>query len=459
MTATELKSARQIAAKALNLFEKSRRGKNVGPILNTLLHKTQQKRHATDLCLGTIRNLSLIDSLISKLTDCPIERIPGKIRNIIRIGVYELLFCPQTADYAIVNEAVENAKSISGKKPTGFVNALLRKIVRCIEERSVPLADTDSSRQVPQTSETACLFNSEILPAQENNPAEYFSTAFSLPHWLLTGWLESFGLETTREICFASNRRPGLYLRPNILKTSPEELTVGFNSAGIESQLVANSMIKIKAPASIPELPGFNEGLFTVQDLAAAEPVISLNPRPDWTILDLCAAPGTKTTQLAELTADRAVVYATDIDSVRLQMVRENILRLKLTSIETFEYNRLDVIAKKSGPFDAILLDVPCSNTAVLAKRPEVRYRLTPEAIKKLCKTQLSLLEYAAKLLKPDGKICYSTCSLQPDENTLLIERFLQQNPNLSLDSEKLTFPSAAYPDHDGGYSAIITSK
>ncbi|GAH03872.1 unnamed protein product, partial [marine sediment metagenome] len=278
-------------------------------------------------------------------------------------------------------------------------------------------------------------------PDPKASPARYFSIAFSLPEWLITDWLSEFGAELTRQICFASNRRPSIYIRPNTLKTTTQQLLEKFRQADIDFEIVPNvipaqvgiqksddaddSMIKLKAAKAVTELPGFAEGEFTVQDITASQAVRILQPQPEWTILDLCAAPGTKTTQLAELAKDSAKIIATDIDGERLKKVRENTTRLGINSVKIVAYENLGRTAAEIGPFDAVLLDVPCSNTGVLAKRVEARYRIKPKAIKELTKIQSELLEKAAAMIKPQGKICYSTCSIQKQENNELVRNFL----------------------------------
>ena len=451
MTGPKQKSARIITASALNRFDPV--CDYAGQILNELLPQTSERQRATDLVFGTIRNRRAIDAAIAKLADCPTGRIPAESLNIIRIGAYELIYCPQTPEHAIVNEAVENTRSHAGKKQAGFVNAVLRQFTRHIKNRQTPLPDADPTKTLPQTHTTGCEFDTVLLPDPKAAPADYFSIAFSLPKWLVSNWLTEFGEEKMRQICFASNRKPSLYLRPNILKTTAQKLAELFRQADIDAETADNSMIKVKSSQAITQLPGFTEGLFTVQDVTVSHAVRGLNPQPDWTILDLCAAPGTKTTQLAELTGDKATIIATDIDNNRLEKVRENILRLDITSVKITAYENIE----KTGPFDCVLLDVPCSNTGVLARRPEVRYRIKPEAIAKLTEIQGRLLQSAAEMLKPKGKICYSTCSIQPVENNLLVSDFLQKNNRLKLESEQLILSSAQQPDHDGGYVAIIS--
>jgi 16S rRNA (cytosine967-C5)-methyltransferase len=448
-------SARSVAVMVLNRFQTGE--SNALP--DAFLEKTPQKQRTTDLVFGTIRNRSALDLVITAFAHRPVKRIPAKILNIIRIGSFELIYCPQTPVYSIVNEAVETAKKFAGKKQTSFVNAILRKIASHIESRQSPLSEETLKRTLPQNTSAACLFDADFLPDSQTKYADYLSSAFSLPNWLIKDWLEQFGPQQTRQICFASNRRPSVYLRPNILKITITQLTEKLKNANLNFQIIDDLFIQIKSPRQILQLPGFADGLFTVQDLAAALPVKLLQPKPDWSILDLCAAPGTKTTQLAELTNDRAKILATDIDETRLAFIEQNIKRLKLKSITVFKYNDLQKILDKIDSFDCVLLDVPCSNTAVLAKRPEVRLRITKKAVQTLAQRQLAILNKAVSLIKGGGKICYSTCSLQPQENNLLIKKFLDTNNDFALERELLTLPSADFPDHDGSYSAILTKK
>lgn len=459
MTGQKPKSARTVATNVLNRFDEKRN--YAGPILNKLLPQTDEKQRATDLVFGTIRNRPAIDMVIARLADCPAERIPDKLLNIIRIGTYELLYCPESAEYAIVNEAVKNAAATAGKKQAGFVNAVLRQITRHIANRQIQLSKANPKRTLPQTPLTGCEFDSDILPEPELSPTEYFSIAFSLPKWLVANWLAELGTEPTRQICLASNRRPSIYIRPNILKTTTRKLAEKFRQAEINSEIATDTaMIKIKAATAIARLPGFAEGLFSVQDITACRPAKLLKPQPGWTILDLCAAPGTKTTQLAELTDDKAKIVATDTDSRRLKMVKENTTRLGISSVSIIAYENLKEAAAEIGPFDCVLLDVPCSNTGVLAKRIEARYRIQPKSITELTKIQSKLLSAAAKMIKTGGKICYSTCSIQKCENSKLVKDFIQKNRGLKLKSELLILPSACPGrDCDGGYIAIIVGR
>ncbi|HIJ51855.1 MAG TPA: hypothetical protein HPP66_01730 [Planctomycetes bacterium] len=468
MTSQGSKTARQIATAVLNQFDPKHN--YAAPILSKMLQQTNEKQRATDLVFGTIRNRIVIDDVITQFADCPVERIQPRLLNIIRVASFELIYSPQTPEYSIVNEAVSVAKALAAKKQTGFVNAVLLQITRHIQNRRIPLSQANPKKAIPQSTATGCQFDTDILPAPEASPTDYLSTAFSLPKWLITDWLNEFSLEQVRQICFAGNRRPSIYIRPNTLTITTQQLAKKFSQADIDFEIIPDvipaeaeirisnnvdaSMIKIGSPRAITELPGFTEGLFTIQDITASLPAWLLEPQPEWTILDLCAAPGTKTTQLAELTEDSAKIIATDIDAERLKSVEENIIRLGITCVNIVPYGQIP-----NSKFDCVLLDVPCSNTGVLAKRIEIRYRINTEAIKQLSQTQGNLLTAAAKMIRPNGKICYSTCSIQKAENSRLIKDFLLKNPCFELESELLTLPSVNGIDHDGGYVAIIARK
>ena len=465
----KLKTARSIAVKTLERFDCQK--DYAATILNELLDKTNQRQRATDIVYGTLRNYLAIDTVLEKIAECTIKRISPKLRNIIRVAIYELVYCPQTARYSILNEAVENTKTIAGQKQGGFVNAILRKIDRAIKNRQIPLEKANTLATIVQDLLNGCEFDKSFLPPATTNPAAHLSEVFSLPRWLVADWLDEFGFEKTRQICFGSNRKPAIYVRPNTLKITAEELAEKFTQEKIETvstgspsnQILPNeSMLLVKSPKAIVNLPGFAGGLFSVQDITASKPVKILNPKPNWKILDLCAAPGTKTTQLAEYTNDAAEIVATDIDSERLKKVSENIKRLKIKSVTFSDYENFFCNSQFSilnSKFDAVLLDVPCSNTGVLAKRIELRRRINKKAINELTKIQMKLLVAAAEMVKSSGKICYSTCSIQRAENSELINQFLSENRNFKLETEKLTLPSAANFGCDGGYAAVITKK
>jgi len=455
MADKKIKSARAVAVQVLNRCDPEKN--YAGPILGRLLHRTEQRQRATDLVFGTMRNRRAIDTVIATFSGRPVQRISPHLLNIIRVGVYELVYAPATEEYAIVNEAIEHTKAVAGSKQAGFVNAVLRQIIRHINNRQIPLEQADTRR----TLAAGCEFDTGFLPDRETSPDGYLSTVFSLPGWLITDWLGEFGEERTRRICAASNRRPSIYIRPNLLKTTTQKLADKLAADNIETEIVEGTMIKLKGPRAVSKLAGFAEGEFTVQDITASQPIRLLNPQSDWTILDLCAAPGVKTTQLAEATGEAAKIFATDIDSNRLDLIRENTARLGINGVEIVQHDEI-LNSKSSIPdskFDCVLLDVPCSNTGVLARRVEARYRVTPKAVQALAKIQGELLRTASEMVRSCGTICYSTCSIQTGENSGLIGDFLAANDTFELKAQRLVLPSAEGADRDGGYTAILVSK
>ena len=443
-------TARFVAMKVLNQLDLE--NGYASNILNSYLDQTEQKQRATDLVFGTIRNQFAIDLVIKTFTGKPVKAISKKLLTVIRIATYELIYRPRVAKYAVVNDAVENIKTIAGQKQVGFVNAALRQITRGIENRDAEIESADLTKLLPIWIKRGCLFNKEILLRPERFPEKYLSDAFSLPLWLTSSWVENFGYEDALGICLASNRNPSVYLRVNTLKATQEKLVAMLEEAEIKHETIDEKIIKLKSPKAVFDLPGFAKGLFSVQDITASKPAKAMNAKAGDKILDLCAAPGGKATQLAEITADKATIIATDIDSIRLRSVTKNTKRLKLQSIIISNYDQL----RQHGPFDHILVDSPCSNIGVLARRPEARHRLKKETTGKMVEMQKQILEKALELIKPEGTICYSTCSITGEENSLLIEYFVSQHHNVKVIQEELTLPSAAMPDCDGGYFAIL---
>ncbi len=454
-------TARRVALGVLDQFDPDRHDSR--QILHRVIDRTDQKAHATDLVFGVIRNRCTVDMIIARSAGVPIDRIAGRIVNILRIGVYELIYVPTTADYAVVNEAVDLAHVVAGKKQSGFVNAVLRNITRAITQRAAPLKTTVAQDTLPHSPTHGCQFDMPVLPDPQTDPAAWLAEAFSLPKWLTGEWLDEFGFEKSKRICFASNRRPGVYIQPNTLKISLESLARKFSEADIEFEIVAHeTMLKIRGHRAIASAPGFSEGLFIVQDPTAAGVAKILAPQPGQKILDFCAAPGGKAVGMAQLMSDRGSIVASDIDSGRLKMVCDNCTRLGITIIEAVAWGKLPDVIAQVRRWDAVVVDVPCSNTGVMSRRPEVRYRITPRAINTLVETQRQLLDRAGGIVSVGGKICYSTCSIQRAENSDLVKAFLQGNPNFKLDYEKLTLPFVLADqsfDYDGGFVAILTKQ
>ncbi len=450
-------SSRRAAWEVLSHFNAAKH--NTAELIEKFSGKTAERSGLVDITFGVIRNSVFIDSLITQSSIRPIKNIPEKILNCLRIAVYELVFTEQ-ADYAIVNEAVSLAKQIGSKKAGGFVNAVLRKICASIKNRTADLNKADSQKILPLSPDTGCEFNIDILPDAKKQKAEYLSCAFSLPLWLIEQWLEQFDYEKTKNICFASNRRPSVYARPNKLKLNAEELLKILKEQEIDCTLAEqHKMVKLNKTGDIAKNDSFKAGLFTIQDLSSSSVIPLLNPQPGWKIFDICAAPGTKTAQIAEVIDDKGVIIATDKDDSRLNKINENIQRLGITSVKVLSYDVFLKEIDRLSPADAVLVDVPCSNTGVLAKRPEVRLRLNKKQVEELAKIQAELLKFASSLVKKGGKICYSTCSILKQENNDVVDDFLAEAKGFKLESQHIFLPRADEFDCDGAFAAILIKK
>jgi 16S rRNA (cytosine967-C5)-methyltransferase len=456
MNKTVFLTARHAAWKTLNRCDLFRH--DTAHILSGLLEHTDRPAQANDIVFGVIRNQHTLDRVLTQCAAVDPARVKPAQWNLLRIGIYEFVYTPETADYAIINEAVKLARQTSSKKSSGFVNAVLRKVQRSIEERQAPRDNKNARRIIPQTPDTGCLFHIELLPDPSKETISYLNLAFSLPQTLIREWLTAYGREQTTMVCFASNRNPSVILQPNTLITTAKDLAQQLDDEQISNELLED-FIRVKNAGKINKIRAYLDGVFYVQDITAHKTVAMLAPQAGWTVPDLCAAPGGKSIALALQTQDSGLVLASDADLKRLGRVRENAKRLRLKSIEVVPAHRIEQRVRKQKQLDAIVLDVPCSNTGVLARRPEARWRWKPKAVDALIELQQNLLEKAAALSRPGTKILYSTCSIQPNENQQQIQRFLTRHNQFTLLSEKLTLPSLRTEnafDHDGGYAAVL---
>jgi len=454
-------SGRLVAVKVLKKFESAK--KDASDILTEYISQTAERGKATDIVFGVIRQKVLIDSLLEKFGNVHPERVKPELLNILRVGVYELVYCPSTVDYAIVNEAVALSGRSGGKKQRGFANAVLRNICRAIENRAVESFGPDVCI-VPQVGDFGCKFKEAVLPDAKSDQVGYLSNAFSLPKWLVREWVDEFGFEKALQVCFASNRRCGVYLQPNTLKIDAGGLLGELNekTSGQEGfELVFDSnMIRAAGGGEVSSFAGYAEGLFTVQDPTAAAAVELFAPVAGEVIVDLCSAPGGKTIRMAQLMGGQGQIYAADIDESRLIRVADNCRRLGIDCVEVVGVDKLDQVLE-GVQVDAVLADVPCSNSGVLARRCEVRHRIKKDFIEQLVDKQLELLEKAAGLVSKGGRVCYSTCSIMPQENRAVVDMFLARHGSFEFVCERLTLPgfTDGKTDFDGGYIAVIKHK
>ena len=317
-------------------------------------------------------------------------------------------------------------------------------------------------RKTPEFRVTEIRYRSivkNVFPPPETDLPGYITAAFGLPEWLITRWSARFSPDQMLQMAKWFDLRQALTLRVNPLKTTRDELMAEMREAAIEESTTLleagdrPESIRYEGPFRIVDLPGFADGCFTVQDETAMSAAALLDPQPGERVLDLCAAPGTKTTHLAEIMNGEGSIVATDVDLGRLRRIEENADRLGFSSMIEPLVIREDLSELPEGPFDAILIDVPCSNTGVLGKRPEVRSRITSDDIDELVVTQQKLLDAAASLVAPGGRIVYSTCSIEPEENSGVVTQFLNKSCNFELIETHNFVPGSPT---DGGYQVLL---
>lgn len=420
---TPVMTARQLALSALHRVEVDKAF--AGSALRALFVQAPgmspaDKGLATELVYGSLRRREQLDLAIAHQSQRRFKDIDPKLHDVLRLAAYQLFFLERVPAHAAVNEAVKQAKKRMGPRPAGFVNAVLRR-----------LADQKLEDCLPKT-------------ALESDPVEAIRVQGSLPRWLAERLLSDLGPNAALAFALASLSEAQLSLRVNRLRADPKALAVqlGAEPGGLEESL--------KLPEGFGELPAerpeVKNGLCSPQDEASMRVVRLLDPKPGDRVLDTCAAPGGKTCHMAEIMKDQGHIAAYDILPNRLARVARQAQRLGLSIIEC-----LELLPEATPQFDKILVDAPCSGLGTLRRHPEIRWRLRPDDITELAKTQHQLLEAAALRLKPQGELVYSVCTVTKAE----AEDHLSRLPEGLCLMERLRLS----PDQDGAPDGFFAMK
>jgi 16S rRNA (cytosine967-C5)-methyltransferase len=402
-----------------------------------------------ELVSGVIRRLATLDSVLAAY----LRRNPEKaVRTILRIGTYELIYLERVPPHAVVSESVAVAgRRISG--PTaGFVNAVLRAIAT--EIGFEPLASYRPARDRFPADGRVVRFGRPVLPDPMTSPSGYLAAVHSLPAFLVERWRVRFGDRVAADMFRACNERPAMVLRANSDVMSRDALVEALRERGYAAVPGDHPLsVRLAARADgLFDIPEHQSGAFVVQDETQMRVADLLAPRPKEKILDLCAAPGGKTTHLAQLSQDKADIVAVDSSEERIARVRQNAEHLKLRGIRTFV---LDATVEPipGAPFDAVLIDAPCSNTGVLARRPEARWRVDTGTLARQQALQTRLLVAGLLAAKPGGRVVYSTCSVELEENEVVVKNACEGQGLGTVSSVETTPPA---PGRDGGFWAVI---
>ncbi len=436
----ELKSARALALRVLSSArgwgEKGGRGTAAEILSEALLASDLSRRDealATELVYSTLRRRLTLDWIVEKFSGVRVRRIEPRLLAILRLGVLQLVYMRSVPAYAAVDESVKLALAAVGKKAAGFANSVLRKVAA--QASAIP------------------------FPAREKGAVEHISIVHSHPQWLVRRWVERFGEEMTASLCIADNTPPPITARVNILRTSRETLVKKMAEEGVEVSLPEEGQMVefVSCPKRLPKLASFQEGLFYIQDVSATIPGRMLAPLEGEMVLDLCSAPGGKATHIAELMRNRGLVLACDRDERKMPLLRENVERLGTSIVRPLVGDGTKIDAVFKADFDRALVDAPCSNTGVLRRRIEARWRLKEGDFKRLRTVQLDLLRGAGRVLRRGGVLVYSTCSIEREENRDVVEQFLKEREDFELEDEKAFFQKVG--GGDGGYAAKMVRR
>jgi 16S rRNA (cytosine967-C5)-methyltransferase len=446
---------RQIAARILSQRQTS--GEYTENLLETALASARLSPADRGLChelvCGVVRWLATLDCLIARKTDPARQQRPALI-NLLRLGLYQIFWLDRIPPHAAVHETVELARQAGHGSQAGFINAVLRGYLREAGEIRKILADMKLSQ-----------------------PA----LGWSHPEWLVARWRRQFGEEKTGELLAWNNLPPKTYARVNTLKmedgirepTSADrvdlpapasakmketgDLLTRWREENIEYELFerdwtgGNTVFELKTHPSLARLGSFRDGWYYVQDPSTLLAPRLLDPQPGETLLDLCAAPGGKTTLLAQRIHNQGRIVASDADPNRMKLVRDNCSRLGVTCVE---FGKTPPSAEDGRKFDRILVDAPCSNTGVMRRRVDLRWRIQAAELGRLSATQLELLHQAATRLAAGGVLVYSTCSLEAEENSEVVRQFLEAEPGYRLETARQLLPFVE--GVDGAYVARL---
>ena len=362
----------------------------------------RDKRLVTELVYGTLENRIRLDYMI----DCYLERkeLAPVVRDILRMGAYQLFFLDRVPDMAAVDESVKLARARAGESYTGLVNGVLRTMLR---ERS-----------------------RVVYPRPDEEPARYLSVMFSLPPFLAQRLIDAYGPSVALEIAKYRDDEHPMVLRPNLERTTIQDFERFLQSNHIAyAPGTVPGAYRVTQPGEMTARPEYRQGLFSIQSESSMLAARALCARPGQSLLDACAAPGGKTAVLAEAMHGTGRVYAWDLHEHRVALIRAAAQRLGLDNVRAMQRDATQLREDLIQTMDGVLLDAPCSGTGVMLSKPDIKYRQSAESVEALTQTQARLLDTCSQYVRPGGLLVYSTCSILPEENVGRIRAFLEGHP------------------------------
>ncbi len=429
-----MSSAREICLKLLDSAEKSEAYSSIA--LSAVLKenpdlKPVDRRFISALYYGVIERKLTLDHIISTLS----KRSPDKtVRQILRMGLYQILYMDSVPDNAAVNESVKLSAGLKNRSASGYINALLRNFIR--GGKNIPLTG-DYIRDL--------------------------SVTYSAPEWICSLWIRDYGEDAARRLLEQSLGKAPMTARFNLAKFSEDEIISELSNDGVSAiSRHIPGCYDLTNCGSLEELSAFKKGMFHIQDLSCQICAQEVDPKPDEVVLDLCSAPGGKAFTMAELAYDKAKILAYDLHENRVRLIKSGAERLGLSSVSAYTGNA-KVFDDNIPPADRILCDVPCSGLGVIRRKPDIKYRADPDP-KALRDTQISILKNAVRYLKPGGIMVYSTCTLRKAENDDIVSEFLKSEPEMIpeklkyFNDFKITLLPGEYPG-DGFFIAKFRKR
>lgn len=362
----------------------------------------------TQIVYGTLERKMTLDYYLSSFVQSN-KKLEPWVKMLLRMSIYQMVFLDKIPDHAIIHEAVEIAKKKGHRGIQSFVNAVLRNVQR---------------KGVRKTEEIS-------------DPLERLAIETSHPLWLVKRWTGFYGYETTKDICHANLKKKPLSVRIQPLKITLEEAIAHLKQEGFQvkpSIFSDQGLVIEKGNILMSSL--MEQGMLTIQDQSSMLATEILQPEPGMTVLDACSAPGGKATHIAEKMADEGLIYAHDLHKKKVKLIEEKQKSLGLTIIHASHHDARklkELYADET--FDRILVDAPCSGLGVISGKPEIKYTKTKEDVERLHSIQMDILNHVKDLLKPNGRIVYSTCTIDKKENEQVIEKFLAMNPQFAVDT------------------------
>ncbi|EKU71849.1 16S rRNA (cytosine(967)-C(5))-methyltransferase RsmB [Selenomonas sp. F0473] len=381
----------------------------------------RDRRFLTELVYGTVKAGDTLDYMIAQYLTDGIERVQPQIREILRIGIYQLFFMNKVPASAACDTAVELAKKYGRRGADSFVNAVLRTAVRTPGRAEIP-AGRDA----------------RLLALRTQHPL-----------WMVERWIRAYGYERTEELCRCNNTSAPLSLRVNTLRTTRDALLAQLWAAGVTavpSERVPDGIV-VTGHGGLDALTPLREGLCQVQDESSMLVAHVLGAAPGMTVIDACAAPGGKATHIAQLMENRGHIRAFDIYEGKISRIENNAKRLGIDIIETAVRDAREIGVRFAGTADRVLVDAPCSGFGVLRRKPDARWRRKRAELKNLPKLQREILESAAAAVKPGGALVYSTCTMEEKENDRVVAHFLEAHPEFTLAETGAFLPCEKRPE------------